>query len=696
MAAITGTSGNDTLTSGAGNDTIDGAGGFDTLSYANATATVLVNLGTGIAWGGAGDDVLLNIEALIGSEFGDSLIGSAADNTLSGGAGDDLLDGAEGVDLLSYASAPAGVNVDLLLGRVSGGAGNDQVARLEGVVGSAFDDILKGDATANALSGGLGNDSLDGGAGIDLVSYLGAASAVAVNLALGTATGADGNDTLIGFEEVLGSAFGDTLIGDGFDNFLEGMAGDDVVDGGAGFDAVTYRLSNAAVTVNLGTGLASGGQGNDTLVRIEQVTGSAFNDLLTGDSADNTLVGGAGNDVLDGAGGSDAVSYANALAAVTVSLSAGTASGADGSDTLIGIERIHGSAFNDELTGDGGQNVLRGNGGDDRIDGGAGTLDAADYTNAPKAVVVNLALGTASGGDGSDTLIGIEQLIGSAYADTLVGDSSPNSFRGNGGDDLIDGGLGVDSVDFSAAVSAVTVSLWEHKVTGADGTDTLTSIEEVIGSAFADSLTGDAANNTFTGGGGDDSLDGDSGLDFALYSTPKANFTVVQYGIKTLLIGSSAGTEGTDSLIRVERLVFPDLSVALDLGTAQSGGQAALLIGAVLGRAALGAKPELVGDVIDLFDQGYSMQTLAGAVMRLPIWGDLANPGQTSASTSQIASYLLTTVNGQAPDAATLAGAVSSLNNDPQGDYLWHLATSSANQMQVGLTGLMQDGLVYA
>ena len=120
------------------------------------------------------------------------------------------------------------------------------------------------------------------------------------------------------------------------------------------------------------------------------------------------------------------------------------------------------------------------------------------------------------------------------------------------------------------------------------------------------------------------------------------------------------------------------------------------MIGAVLGRAALSAKPELVGDVIDLFDQGYSLQTLAGAVMRLPIWGDLANPGHASASTSQIASYLLTTVNGQAPDAATLAGAVTALNNDPQGDYLWHLAASSANQLQVGLTGLTQDGLVYA
>ena len=81
--------------------------------------------------------------------------------------------------------------------------------------------------------------------------------------------------------------------------------------------------------------------------------------------------------------------------------------------------------------------------------------------------------------------------------------------------------------------------------------------------------------------------------------------------------------------------------------------------------------------------------------MRLPVWGDLANPGHSSANNTQIATYLLTTVNGQAPDALTLASAVSSLDSDPQGDYLWHLAASVANQTQIGLTGLAQDGLVF-
>ncbi|MEN9395760.1 MAG: hypothetical protein RLZ81_290 [Pseudomonadota bacterium] len=696
MAAITGTSGNDILTSGADDDIMDGGAGFDTVSYANATAMVLVSLSTGAAWGGAGTDSLLNFEAVVGSAFGDSLIGDDGNNTLTGGGGDDLLDGGAGFDAASYRDAPAGVQVDLTIGRGSGGAGNDQLARIEQLIGSAFDDTLQGDANDNTLIGNAGNDTLNGAAGFDLVDYTGAPAAVLVNLATGTASGGEGNDTLQGIEMVMGSPFNDSLIGDNGDNTLLGYAGDDTLDGGAGLDTTSYQSAPSAVTVNLATGLASGGAGNDSLLRMEQVLGSTFNDVLIGDDADNTLIGGAGNDLLDGGGGLDAVSYAFASGAVVVDLTLGAASGADGVDTLLGMEQIHGSAFNDELTGDAGKNVLRGDAGDDRLNGAGGTQDVADYANAPKAVVASLALGTATGGGGSDTLIGIEQLFGSAFADTLIGDNGPNTLRGGGGDDLIDGGLGVDTVDYSASLGAVTVSLWENKASGSDGLDSLTSIENAIGSAFADSLTGDAANNTFVGGAGDDNIDGGNGLDYAIYGSPKSGFTVLQYGIKTLLIGSGASAEGSDTLIRVERLVFPDWSVALDMGTSQSGGQAALLLGAVLGRAALSAKPELVGDVISLFDQGYSLQTLSGAVMRLPVWGDLANPGHSSASNTQIAIYLLTTVNGQAPDAGTLASALSSLNNDPQGDFLWHLAASAANQTQIGLTGLTQDGLLYA
>ncbi|MBK9237801.1 MAG: hypothetical protein IPO19_18210 [Rhodoferax sp.] len=149
----------------------------------------------------------------------------------------------------------------------------------------------------------------------------------------------------------------------------------------------------------------------------------------------------------------------------------------------------------------------------------------------------------------------------------------------------------------------------------------------------------------------------------------------------------------------IERLQFADARVAIDTGLAEAAGGTALLIGAVLGQAALAAKKELVGAVLGLFDQGYTLQVLSGAVMRLDIWGLLANGGAAGASNTQIATYLLTIVNGTTPDTATLNAAVTALDSETgaaQGTFLWHLTESAANQQQVNLVGLAQSGLEFA
>lgn len=125
------------------------------------------------------------------------------------------------------------------------------------------------------------------------------------------------------------------------------------------------------------------------------------------------------------------------------------------------------------------------------------------------------------------------------------------------------------------------------------------------------------------------------------------------------------------------------------MGSTQSSGETAELIGAVLGKNLMLAKPQLLGVVIDLFDQGYTLQQLSGAVMRLDIWGVLAGGN----GNAQIANYLLTSVNGHAPDAATLNAAVTALNSETgaaQGTFLANLAASAANQTQVDLVGLAQ------
>ena len=134
-------------------------------------------------------------------------------------------------------------------------------------------------------------------------------------------------------------------------------------------------------------------------------------------------------------------------------------------------------------------------------------------------------LRSATGGDGNDTLSGIEGILGSRFADTLTGGNAASAtleiFEGMAGNDIIDGGAGFDQVDFVRSTAGVSVFL-DGAVNGTanDGfgtTDTLTSIEKgVRGSAFNDTLTGSAAANTLDGQGGNDTLDGGAGLDTAV------------------------------------------------------------------------------------------------------------------------------------------------------------------------------------
>ncbi|MBK9235975.1 MAG: hypothetical protein IPO19_07885 [Rhodoferax sp.] len=214
------------------------------------------------------------------------------------------------------------------------------------------------------------------------------------------------------------------------------------------------------------------------------------------------------------------------------------------------------------------------------------------------------------------------------------------------------------------------------------------------GTSGNDVLVGTDGNDNLSGLEGVDLINGGAGTDTAVYLTNRATFSV-QKSSTGFTVSDLRGSEGVDTLQNIERVRFADRGLALDMATNQHGGQAALLIGAVLGKAALSSKLALTGSVLDLFDHGSTMQELSGAVMRLPIWGALANSGAANVSNNQIASYLLTTVNGQAPDATTLSNAVNSLELGPQGDLLWKLALSSANQAQIGLSSLATTGLGF-
>ena len=213
-------------------------------------------------------------------------------------------------------------------------------------------------------------------------------------------------------------------------------------------------------------------------------------------------------------------------------------------------------------------------------------------------------------------------------------------------------------------------------------------------------LVGTAGPDFIAGGSGNDTIDGGAGTDTAVWSGSAKNFTRTNANGKWTVQDTTA-KEGTDSVVNVERLKFLDISVALDTRATESAGGTALLIGAVLpGKLVYDAsKQALLGSVIGLFDQGFSLKTLSGAVMRLDIWGVLANGGNPGATNSQIADYLLTNVNGFSPNATVLAAGAAALDqesgNSSQGDFLFGLASSAANQIRLDLVGLASTGLEY-
>jgi Ca2+-binding RTX toxin-like protein len=484
--------------------------------------------------------------------------------------------------------------------RIFGGRGIDKL------VGGAGQDTIDGGAGNDIIDGGSGNDLLSGDAGIDTVTYASAGSAVVVNLALGTSqqTGGAGADTLSGFENLVGSSYADTLTGSSYNNHLDGAGGDDLLIGGAGadtffggsgIDTVSYAASRYGIIIDLGSNTASGGEATgDTFNSIESIIGTRAADSITGEDGNNTLAGGLGNDVLSGAGGNDVLiggagadtliggngtdtaSYQTSKAGVSVNLSLGTALGGDArGDILIGIESMVGSNAIDtligndgdnELTGLAGNDILIGGDGADRLDGGLG-VDTVSYTSSMSGIAVSLATGSASDGD---SLVAIENLVGSEFADWLTGDAGNNRIDGGNGDDVISGGagndvllggLGLDTVTYDDAGSGVVVSLATTKLqqTFGSGSDTLSGFENIVGSAFADILTGNASSNRLDGGNGDDMLIGGAGADTLIggAGVDTVSYATSRVGVTANLTSGlvQGGDAEGDALFGIENLI---------------------------------------------------------------------------------------------------------------------------------------------
>jgi Ca2+-binding RTX toxin-like protein len=570
--SLTGGAGNDTLIGGSGNDNLNGgtgddyleggdgndaingggsSGGIDTVSYANASGAVTVSLATTLAQNtvGAGIDTISYVENLTGSAFNDTLTGDANANVISGLVGNDTIYGYAGIDTIMGDDGND---------KIYGGDGDDSIyggLNDDNLFGQAGNDFLYGQDGNDVLDGGSGNDRLDGGLGIDTVTYSIATAAVTVNLATTSAqnTVGSGTDTILGIENITGSAFNDTLTGDSNANVIEGLAGNDIMNGAGGIDTVSYASSTAGVTVNLATttGQNTVGAGTDTLSGFENLTGSAFNDTLTGDANANVISGLVGNDTIYGYAGIDTIMGDDGNDKIY---------GGDGDDSIYGglnDDNLFGQAGNDFLYGQDGNDVLDGGSGNDRLDGGLG-IDTVTYSIATAAVTVNLATTSAQNtvGSGTDTILGIENITGSAFNDTLTGDSNANVIEGLAGNDIMNGAGGIDTVSYASSTAGVTVNLATttgQNTVGA-GTDMISNFEWLIGSAFNDTLTGSSGDNAIWGGSGNDTINGGGGND-VLYGSG---------GVDTL-----TGSTGADTFVFESASAFVNKDTITDFSTAQ-------------------------------------------------------------------------------------------------------------------------------
>jgi Ca2+-binding RTX toxin-like protein len=353
---------------------------------------------------------------------------------------------------------------------------------------------------------------------------------------------------------------------------------------GSAEPSVTTCFGSSA-TIVAGPGEIFGTEGPDVIVASDDgqhfIHALGGDDKVCGGAGSDSIEGGPGNDQIDGGpGGPDVAFYLTATGPIHADLTTGVATGA-GNDTLVSVDSLIGGSFDDMLIGDANINALFGLEGNDQLDGGpnwdvmmggpgndsvlgsAGDGDAAVFLLADQGVTADLQSGTATG-EGTDTLRGIDTLMGSKHDDTLRGDNRPNSLlglggndvlQGRGGDDVLfgedtsggnptfgtpgsdrlDGGPGDDTlfggaglligdtfiggagsndmVSYATAPNGVGVDLAKGRASG-EGPDRLSGIEDVTGSTWADRLVGDAKPNSLVGGDGSDTLTGGSGDDF--------------------------------------------------------------------------------------------------------------------------------------------------------------------------------------
>jgi Ca2+-binding RTX toxin-like protein len=619
-----------------------------------------------------GDASLSSNQTLVGRSFRDHLTGGAGNDLLTGHAGDDTLAGGKGDDILYGDDTTYGESGDdtyvwsLLDGNdtvkdVSHAAtevdtlqltnvGSNSVS-LSRVSGSA--DLLVTIQSPQAAGGietitvyhqfygtpGL-SDGIEKIVFADTTWYL---DDILKNTRVLGSNAGTGSDSLTGTafaDNLYGAAGPDTLRGADGDDRLYGGAGSDLLDGGAGVDLVSYsdaapvviKVTNQpdtilGVDVDLGLttqiGNAGGEEVGDVLVGIEALEGSAYNDSLTGDDNPNDLYGLAGNDFLVGVGGYD---------------------------------RLYG--------GDGDDTIRAGTGGN-LIDGGVG-IDVISYAPASQAVKVDLATPAANSGQADgDFYVGIENISGSGFNDTLLGEDTlfgdaakginviwgndgNDSISGRGGDDSLYGGDGKDSLYGGMGNDSLSGGTGSDSMVGGTGDDiyvvddsgntitenagegtdlvkssvTLTMAANVenltltgsaaingTGNSLDNWIIGNGAVNSLYGGGGNDTLDGKAGDDSMAGGVGDDTYVVDSVG-DILVESANSGSDLVQSAVSLTLGTnFENLTLT---GSAAISGTGNALDNVLIGNS--GNNTLSGGDGNDTLDGGSGSDSLVGGL----------------------------------------------------------------------------------
>jgi Ca2+-binding RTX toxin-like protein len=522
-----GPNGNDTICGGPGNDSINGGRGYDSLHGDGGDDVLEGDTGSDSLDGGDGDDVLSGskgADGLHGGDGDDIVTGFKGPDKLGGGAGDDYLDGQQGSDEIDGDGGEDKALGDKGNDQIDGGAGSDHIeggpgddSDLQGgggndeVFGGAGTDHADGgDGDGDVVRGDAGTDNLSGGSGgNDIVSYGSATrGGVQVSLAAGKAKG-DGHDDLGGFEDVVGSPQGDTIVGDGSSNRIDGGLGDDSLDsaGGGGeafggpgsdncngFDAETSCGPEPPPPAGMAYGTLNRGLDGSSLI----VQGSPGNDDLRVSRGDGSWTVSSGAPIYAGdgcqaQGNSLVCADAGAVPLIVII-------GGDGNDTAVIDPSVPGGT----------KVRINGNAGDDNLVGGAGedVLEAGENYNGP-----NHGHDRLEGGAGSDVLYadpGGDNLLGGAGNDLLV--NSVVTCQGH----VYDGGAGEDTVSYARSKDNLRVTLGgSGGPPGCGNDDQVLAVNESLeGSDGPDVLVGDGDENSIMGHLGADVLVGKAGSDF--------------------------------------------------------------------------------------------------------------------------------------------------------------------------------------